>query len=107
MGPVALAVEPLFRASVLYTLTTNERPRAEIDPASYLKRIRTPVLMISGEYDPFVPLEEAWAAFNLIGTAPGDKHMIVAPSGHFVPDDLLARESLAWYDQKLGTPGKR
>jgi dienelactone hydrolase len=106
-GAIALAVEPRFRASVLYTLPTNEPPQADIDPASYLKRIRTPVLVISGEYDPIVPLEEARPAFDLIGTAPGDKRMIVAPSGHFAPYDLLVRESLAWYDEKLGTPGKR
>ena len=85
----------------------RERPQADIDPASYLKRIRTPVLLISGEYDPIVPLEEARSAFKLIGTAPGDKRMIVAPGGHFAPYDLLVRESLAWYDEKLGTPGKR
>jgi dienelactone hydrolase len=107
IGHIVLAVEPRFRASVLYTPSIGSGSPADIDPASYLKRIRTPVLMISGEHDPFVPLEEARAAFKLIGTAPGDKHMIVAPGGHFAPYDLLVHESLAWYDQKLGTPGKR
>lgn len=107
MGAIALAVETRFRASVFYTLAIPGRPRADIDPASYLKRIRTPVLMISGEYDPFVSLEEARSTFDLIGTAPADKRLIVAPSGHFAPYDLLVRESLAWYDQKLGTPSKR
>ena len=96
-----------FRASVLYTLPTWEQSQVDIDPVSYLKRIRTPVLMISGEFDPVVPLEEARPAFDLIGTAPGDKRMIVAPGGHFAPYDLLVRESLAWYDEKLGAPGKR
>jgi dienelactone hydrolase len=106
-GAITLALEPRFRASVLYTLPTREESQADIDPVSYLKRIRTPVLMISGEYDPMVPLDEARPAFDLIDSAPGDKRMIVAPSGHFAPYDLLVRESLAWYDEKLGTPGKR
>ena len=107
IGHIVLAVDPRFRASVLYTPSIGSGSPADIDPAAYLKRIRTPVLMISGEHDPSVPIEEARSAYELIGTATGDKRIIVAPGGHFAPYDLLVRESLAWYDQKLGTPGKR
>jgi len=107
IGAIALAVEPRFRAAVFYTFPTREQSQADIDPVSYLKRIRTPVLMISGKFDPFVPLEEVRSAFDLIGAAPSDKRMIIAPSGHYAPYDLLVRESLAWYDEKLEIPGKR
>lgn len=63
--------------------------------------------MISGEFDPVVPLQDAHTAFELIGTAENDKRMVIAPSGHSAPYELLVRETLAWFDKYLGVPRKR
>jgi dienelactone hydrolase len=106
-GTIGLAVDSRFRAGILNTLPTNAQPRPDIDAVSYLTRVVTPVLMISGEYDPFVPVQDARTSYEVIGTAAEDKRMVVAPSGHFAPYSLLVRESLAWYDKYLGVPRKR
>lgn len=104
---IGLAVEPRFRAGILYTPVTNAQPRPDIDNVSYLTRIVKPVLMISGEYDPFVPVEDARTTFDLIGTAAEDKRLVVTPGGHFAPYHLLVQESLAWFDNYLGVPSRR
>jgi pimeloyl-ACP methyl ester carboxylesterase len=104
---IGLAVESRFQAGILYTPVINAQPRPDIDNATYLTRITQPVLMISGEYDPFVPLEDSRAAYELIGTIARDKRLVVAPSGHFAPYNLLVKESLAWYDKYLGSPTRR
>ncbi len=104
---IGLALDTRFRAAILYTLPTSARPQPDIDSASYLTRILTPVLMISGAYNPVVPLQDARTTYGLLGTANEDKRLVIAPSGHSVPYQLLVRESLAWYDRHLGVPGKR
>ena len=74
----------------------------EVDPVNALPRIDVPVLMFSGEFDSMVPVENARRYFDLIGVPPSDKRHIVAIGGHFIPRDLLIRETLDWLDQHLG-----
>ena len=104
---IGLAVESRFQVGVLYTPPVTTQPRPDIDNVSYLTRIIKPVLMISGEYDPFVPLQDARATYDLIGTPTEDKRLVIAPSGHFAPYRLLVQESLAWFDKYLGVPSRR
>ena len=106
-GTIGLAVDPRFRAGILYTPVTNAQPRPDIDNVSYLTRVVKPVLMISGEYDPFVPVQDARTAFELMGTAAENKRLVIAPSGHFAPYRLVVEESLAWLDKYLGAPIRR
>jgi hypothetical protein len=40
-------------------------------------------------------------------TPDGDKKYVVAAGGHFVPRDLLVRETLDWLDRYLGPPRSR
>jgi pimeloyl-ACP methyl ester carboxylesterase len=61
-----------------------------------------PLLLFSGEFDPMVPAENARRYFDLIGTQPAKKRHIIAVGGHFIPRDLLIRETLAWLDSYLG-----
>ena len=39
--------------------------------------------------------------FDLLGTDPDHKKMHVTPTAHFVPRDVLIRESLNWFDRYL------
>ena len=66
-----------------------------------------PVLLLSGEFDSTAPLENARRYFELLGTRAGDKKHVIAPGGHFVPRDLLVRETLDWLDRYLGPPRSR
>jgi eukaryotic-like serine/threonine-protein kinase len=103
-APVFLTMEPRLRAAVLYMGgLSSERLQPEIEPATFLPRVRVPVLMLSGELDFDYRLETlAKPFFRLLGT-PGDrKKHVIAEGGHFVPRSILIREALDWFDRYLG-----
>ena len=98
-APNALALEPRLRAAVLYV--------AEVDPFCYAPRVRVPVLMLNGEFDNVFPIEtSARPFFELLGTPELDKKFVVTPGGHFVPREILIRETLDWLDHYLGRPAR-
>lgn len=102
-GASALAQEPRLTTAVIYAgFLRSLEP--EVDPLNALPRVRIPVLMLSGEFDPVVPLREAERYFAAIGTPEPDKRHVVEPGGHFVPRDVLIREVLSWLDEQLGPP---
>ncbi len=109
-APLALSMEPRLRAAVIhlggvfYNLSLMRgKPLPEIDPATYLPRVDVPVLMLNGEFDSIVPFEaSAKPFFELLGTAEADKKLVPAPGGHFVPREILARETLDWLDKYFG-----
>ncbi|MGH7500623.1 MAG: hypothetical protein ACREL7_02585 [Longimicrobiales bacterium] len=49
-----------------------------------------------------VPRENSERYFELISVPPSEKRHIIAIGGHFVPRDLLIRETLDWLDRHLG-----
>jgi formylglycine-generating enzyme required for sulfatase activity/pimeloyl-ACP methyl ester carboxylesterase len=104
MGGIVPAVEKRIRVAVLNVGgMAMERALPEVDQINYLPRVTQPVLMLNGEYDSYVPVETAQKPFfRLLGTPPGDKKMIVYPSGHLVPRVEFMKETLAWLDQYLG-----
>ena len=102
-GPVALAQEPRIRVGVIQIgLLPQMAATPEVDPVNALPRVKVPLLMFSGEFDPMVPLENAQRYFELIGTPAANKRHVMAIGGHFIPRDLLIRETLAWLDRYLG-----
>jgi predicted esterase len=105
MGGVAVAVEPRFKAAVLYVAGLGaEAYRPEVDPVNFLPRIRIPVLMLSGKYDSVFPYEVSQKPFfELLGTPPADKKRIVFEGGHFLPRPQMVEETLRWFDHYLGT----
>jgi len=104
MGPLMLAVEPRFKAAVLYVAGLKfQRALPEADPFNYVTRVTTPVLMINGRNDFFFPLETSQRPlFELLGTPDEDKKWVVYDGGHSVPRTQRIRESLAWLDRYLG-----
>jgi len=105
-GPIALAHEPRLRVAVIdIGLLPPMSATPEVDPVNVLPRVRQPTLMLSGEFDHIVPVENARRYFELIGTPPADKRHVIAIGGHFIPRDLLIREVLDWLDRHLGPPG--
>ena len=70
-------------------------------PAS--PHVRAPVLMLNGRHDNTFPLETAARPmFDLLGTPPEHKRLVIVDGVHYVPRNDLIRESLAWFDRYLG-----
>ena len=69
----------------------------------YAPRVTIPVLMLNGKYDFFFPYETAQLPyFELLGTPPEHKKIVLHETGHSFPTTRRARESLAWLDEYLG-----
>jgi dienelactone hydrolase len=106
-APIVLAVEPRIGAAVLNVggLWNETRFQPEADAFNFVSRVRTPVLMINGEYDIVFPYETAQRPmFELLGTPDEDKRHYVSPSAHNVPEDEVIRETLNWFDRYLRVP---
>lgn len=102
-GPVAMAQEPRIRVGIIdIGLLPPMAATPEVDPVNSLPRVRVPTLMFSGEFDSMVPKENSARYFSLIGTASPQKRHVIAIGGHFIPRELLIRETLDWLDKYLG-----
>jgi dienelactone hydrolase len=109
--PIPLAVEPRIKVGISFVggLPVGSRPLPEVDPFNFLPRVRAPILMLGGRYDPTFPYEISQKPmFELVGSDPADKAFYLhegsasVPAGHNVPLEIVARESLAWLDRYLG-----
>jgi dienelactone hydrolase len=102
-GPSALAQEPRLKVGVIdIGLLPSMASTPEVDPINALPRVSVPILMLSGEFDPMVPVGDARRYFELIGVRPDDKRHVVVVGGHFIPRDVVIRETLDWLDKYLG-----
>jgi predicted esterase len=107
-APIVLAVEERIDAAVLNVggLEDAYEFLPEADTFNFVTRVRTPVLMLNGEYDIVFPLETSQKPmFELLGTDAKHKRHFVTPAGHLVPRDMLIRETLDWFDHYLGGQG--
>lgn len=105
-APIALAQEDRFKVAVIDIGLMPAMPSIpEVDPLNSLPRIGVPSLMLSGEFDPMVSRADAERYFELIGVPPDQKRHVIALGGHFIPRDLLIRETLDWLDKYLGSTG--
>jgi dienelactone hydrolase len=105
-GPTALAREPRLRSAVIYVgMLPDLDETPEVDPVNSLPRVEVPLLLLSGEFDALVPVENARRYFELLGTPEDRKRHVITPAGHFVPRDVLIRETLGWLDTYQGRPG--
>jgi len=103
MAPIILAVEDRLRAAIVLVggLETGRRP--EVNNSSYIRRVKIPVLILSGRYDMAFPYEtSSKPMFDLLGTPEKDRDQKVYETDHFVPPNELMKESLTWLDRYLG-----
>ena len=65
--------------------------------------MKVPVLIVNGKDDFSAPAESRQRLFELLGTPPEHKKLVVLEGGH-VPNDFngLVREALDWLDKYLG-----
>jgi pimeloyl-ACP methyl ester carboxylesterase len=97
-----------LKAAVLNVggLSVHGTPRPEVDYVNFTPRVTIPVLMLNGRYDLALLYEsEVQPMYELLGTPDADKKHVVEPTGHFVPFDVVAGETLDWLDRYLGPAG--
>jgi dienelactone hydrolase len=102
MGTIIPAVEEGLRASILLAgglLYSNARPEA--NAINYVSRVEIPTLMLNGMYDTGVD-QVIKPGFNLLGTPPGDKRLILYETDHIPPRAEYIKETLGWLDKYLG-----
>jgi pimeloyl-ACP methyl ester carboxylesterase len=99
-GPLALANEPRLRSAIIdIGMLPEMRGVPEVDPFNALPRVRQPTLMLSGEFDPMIPVANAERYFALLGAAQKEKRHRIVVGGHFIPRQVLIRETLDWLDK--------
>ena len=103
-APIALALEDRIGAAVLHVggLWEYFQFLPEADPINFVTRVRTPTLMLNGQYDIVFPYETGQLPmYEMLGTAPEHKKHVVTPGAHLVSRDVLIRETLDWFDKYL------
>ena len=103
MGPLIQAVEPRIKASILVVGAAEGTGRPEVNPVHFIPRARQPTLMLNGRYDMSYPYEtRVKPLYDLLGTPPEHKRLRLYDTDHFVPQNELIKETLAWLDRYLG-----
>lgn len=102
MGTIIPAVEERLRTNILLAggfPVSNTRPEA--NALSYVTRVEIPTLMLNGMYG--VGIDEVIKpAFNLLGSPPGDKRLILYETDHIPPGAGYTKETLGWLDKYPG-----
>jgi formylglycine-generating enzyme required for sulfatase activity len=103
MGSIIPAVEDRLGASVLLAGGLLGMGRPEANDLSYVNRVRTPTLMLNGKYDVIYPPQtSSKPMFDLLGTPPENKRLILYETDHIPPRVEYIKETLAWLDKYLG-----
>jgi predicted Ser/Thr protein kinase/poly(3-hydroxybutyrate) depolymerase len=103
MAPIILAVEDRLRAAIVVLGGLESGSKPEIINSTYVPWVKMPVLMLSGRYDLTRPYETSTKPmFDLLGTPKEDKVQKVYETDHFIPQNELIKETLAWLDKYLG-----
>ena len=103
LGSIMVAIENRFKTGLLIVggmRVQNKKP--EVDPLNFLPRINIPILMLNGRYDHFFPVETSQIPmYNFLGTKTKHKKHIIYETGHSIPFNELAKESLDWLEKYL------
>jgi tRNA A-37 threonylcarbamoyl transferase component Bud32/dienelactone hydrolase len=105
LGAIIPAVEDRIKASVLVGGGMGGRARPEAYKLNYVTRVITPTLMLNGKYDAGLEIGIK-PMFDLLGTPPEHKKLILFDTDHIPPRNEYIKETLAWLDRYLG-PVKR
>jgi dienelactone hydrolase len=104
LAPIMLAVESRLKVAVLNVAGLRAQMGfPEVEPVYFLPHVTVPVLMLSGRYDFYFPVETAQnPMFDLLGTQPSRKKHVIEEGSHYVPRPVLIKETLDWFDRYLG-----
>jgi dipeptidyl aminopeptidase/acylaminoacyl peptidase len=102
MGAIIPAIEDRFQTSVLIAAGLTGIGRPEVRDLTYVHRVQIPTLILNGKYDVvFSPETQAIPLFDLLGTPPADKRLMLFETDHIPPRTEYIKETLAWLDRYL------
>jgi eukaryotic-like serine/threonine-protein kinase len=105
LGGIVPAIDDRVRLNLLNLGGFGGDDRPEVNPVSFLPRVRIPTLLLSGRLDPVFPLEtDALPFFRLLGTPAEDKRQVLYDTDHYVPKKEVIKECLAFLDRYFGPP---
>jgi dienelactone hydrolase len=104
LAPIALAVEPRFKAAILWAGGFSSLARLpEVDQINFAPRVRTPVLMMNGRDDFTFPVKASQEPmFRWLGTPDQHKRHLLHAGGHVCPFEGNINDTLGWLDRYLG-----
>jgi len=103
MGTIISAVEERLAASVFLSGGLQGLGRPEAAQINYVTRVKTPTLMLNGEYDTFFPSDTSIKPmFDLLGTPDEHKELKLYETDHIPPRNEFIKETLIWLDRYLG-----
>lgn len=113
LAPFVLANEERISAAIIYSggiappLPVFANPIN--DPNVFWARVRQPVLLAGGRYDPIRPHEFVMEPLlELLATPDDSKRLVLYESGHWpLPRGQMVRDSVAWLDRYLGSPARQ
>lgn len=104
MSSIVLALEDRLRTGIIIIgglETGGWIP--EVSGYSYIRRVKIPVLLLSGRYDIAFPYEtSSKPMFDLLGTLAANKDHKVYETDHWIPQNELIKETLTWLDKQFG-----
>jgi dienelactone hydrolase len=105
MSPIVLAVEDRLRIGmvILGGLEGGTGWIPEVRGSSYVRRVKIPMLLLSGRYDIAFPLEtSSKPMFDLLRTPVENKVHQIYETDHWIPQNEMIKETLAWLDKYFG-----
>ena len=103
-GPVLPALEPRFKAVVIWGAGLNRRLEPEFSHFNFAPRVKIPVLVQDGRYDPIAKDTSIKPLLDLLGTPAEDKQCKLYDTGHSVwMLSEARRDEMAFLDKYLGT----
>jgi len=105
VAPYILAVEDRIQLGMLklFGIPSLEKYRfKEFDQLDYVPRIKIPMLLLGGKYDPDCTMEQQQAFYDFLGTPKTDVKWLTYETTHWVPRKDLINETLSWLDHYFG-----
>jgi cephalosporin-C deacetylase-like acetyl esterase len=103
-GPVIAAFEPRIKAVVIWGAGLDRRLVPEFSHFNFAPRVKVPVLMQDGRYDPLAKDNSIKPLLDLLGTPAEEKQCKLYDTGHSVwMVSEARRDEIAFLDKCLGT----
>ena len=100
LSGIMLATEERFKSAVIIIGGLRSQKRhPEADPVNFLPRVKIPILMLNGKYDPIFPFKtRVMPMFDLFGTPKSNKTLISYEGGHSYPGHEQIKKVIEWFD---------
>jgi dienelactone hydrolase len=107
VAPYILSIEERIKLGILALFgvqSSDEYPWR--DQINYLPRVKIPMLLLAGRYDPDYSIKQQQAFYDFLGTPENEKEWKIYESTHYIPRNDMINESLNWLDKYFGPVNK-